>query len=479
MKIFELTIDELDDWTGMDGLALVENPAIESNFYAFNNKQLEDFIAFETIKLAVKELFVEKRPGESKEDYVSRCIPVLIDEGYDADQAAGICYSSFKFDETEDVYELEIGGYSTRHYDMCPGATAIYRKIESGEIDTDMGLAIRAAKLQDVLFWLEKHTVKQMQSASFEDVVAAQNLAAEILELARMMGLEEEHQYIPGHVQAIIDVYRGSEELDIDVTGLPDYTNETSGSYQFESYTDYPKQATENAKIALRWVEENGWGDCATPVGKARANQLAKGEPISEETIARMAAFARHRENGQKELGDGCGRLSWLSWGGDAGVDWAQRKLKQIRQEQSSVSLSKQGSFKFAVDSDQRRLVGGVAIPDKLIMRIGEDGEPYYVYFSKNTIRELAYKFMRNKFMDNVNLEHDPEQKVDATLEETWLIEDPKTDKANTVYDLSLPTGSWVAQYRINDDKVWDMVKRGEVRGLSLEGYFSDKYIQG
>jgi len=25
-----------------------------------------------------------------------------------------------------------------------------------------------------------------------------------------------------------------------------------------DSYTDYPKQATENAKIALRWVEENG-----------------------------------------------------------------------------------------------------------------------------------------------------------------------------------------------------------------------------
>ena len=98
-----------------------------------------------------------------------------------------------------------------------------------------------------------------------------------------------------------------------------------------ESYTDYPKQATENAKIALRYAEENGWGDCGTPVGKARANQLANGEPISEETIARMAAFERHRQNSDKELGDGCGRLMWLAWGGDAGVEWAQRKLEQIR----------------------------------------------------------------------------------------------------------------------------------------------------
>jgi len=97
-----------------------------------------------------------------------------------------------------------------------------------------------------------------------------------------------------------------------------------------DSFTDYPKAASENAKIALRWAEENGWGECGTPVGKARANQLAKGEAISKETIARMASFARHKENSQKELGDGCGRLMWLAWGGDAGVEWASRKLAQL-----------------------------------------------------------------------------------------------------------------------------------------------------
>jgi hypothetical protein len=102
-------------------------------------------------------------------------------------------------------------------------------------------------------------------------------------------------------------------------------------NYNLETYNDYPKEATENAKIALRYAEENGWGDCGTPVGKARANQLANGENISEDTIARMASFERHRQSSQKELGDGCGRLMWLAWGGDAGVEWAQRKLEQIR----------------------------------------------------------------------------------------------------------------------------------------------------
>jgi hypothetical protein len=101
--------------------------------------------------------------------------------------------------------------------------------------------------------------------------------------------------------------------------------------YNLETYNDYPKEASENAKIALRYAEENGWGDCGTPVGKARANQLANGENISEDTISRMASFERHRQSSQKELGDGCGRLMWLAWGGDAGVEWAQRKLEQIR----------------------------------------------------------------------------------------------------------------------------------------------------
>ena len=104
-----------------------------------------------------------------------------------------------------------------------------------------------------------------------------------------------------------------------------------------ESYTDYPQAASENAKIALRWAEKNGWGSCGTPVGKARANQLANREPITRDTIARMAAFERHRQNSQKELGDGCGRLMWLAWGGDAGVEWAQRKLKQIDEQFAKI----------------------------------------------------------------------------------------------------------------------------------------------
>ncbi|MFO0453795.1 MAG: hypothetical protein ACK52I_34930, partial [Pseudomonadota bacterium] len=144
-----------------------------------------------------------------------------------------------------------------------------------------------------------------------------------------------------------------------------------------ETYSDYPKAASENAKVALRWADENGWGSCGTPVGKARANQLANGEPISRDTIARMAAFERHRQNSQKELGDGCGRLMWLAWGGDAGIEWAQRKLEQIDREKK---------FSFSVVNNEERIVVGPAmIPDLPIFRKDETGE-YYVFFDRKTI---------------------------------------------------------------------------------------------
>ena len=100
-----------------------------------------------------------------------------------------------------------------------------------------------------------------------------------------------------------------------------------------EAYTDYPKAASENAKTALRWAQKNGWGGCSGAIGKKRANQLANREPISLETIERMAGFIRHKRNSTRKLGEGCGRLSWLAWGGTEGVEWARRKIEQIKNE--------------------------------------------------------------------------------------------------------------------------------------------------
>lgn len=97
-----------------------------------------------------------------------------------------------------------------------------------------------------------------------------------------------------------------------------------------ESYTP-PKGAQQNAARVLRWRDEHGDEvKGMTPVGWTRANQLAKGGPLSRETVGRMAAFERHRQNSKiAPENEGtpwrdAGYVAWLGWGGDEGVAWAQ-----------------------------------------------------------------------------------------------------------------------------------------------------------
>jgi len=104
------------------------------------------------------------------------------------------------------------------------------------------------------------------------------------------------------------------------------------------SYTDYPKAASDNAKKALKFRDEtNNQNGCGTAVGWARANQLANREPISEETIKRMASFNRHRQNKDVPYSEGCGGLMWDAWGGTEGIEWAIRKSQQIDEEKQNM----------------------------------------------------------------------------------------------------------------------------------------------
>ena len=106
-----------------------------------------------------------------------------------------------------------------------------------------------------------------------------------------------------------------------------------------DTYNDYPAAAKKNAQKAIDWKEEHGRDevDAGTAVGWARANQLAKGENLSADTVGRMSAFNRHRKNSSISAEHKAtpwkdkGYVSWLIWGGDEGVDWATEKMKEIK----------------------------------------------------------------------------------------------------------------------------------------------------
>lgn len=197
------------------------------------------------------------------------------------------------------------------------------------------------------------------------------------------------------------------------------WSTEAPINVNLESYTDYPEAAKTNAQIALDWAEENGWGDCGTAVGKQRANQLAKGEPISRDTIARMAAFERHRQNSQKDLGDGCGRLMWQAWGGDEGIAWAQRKLEQI----DSQNLA---ALKISFDYDQTLSTSrGMALARKL----KSEGNTIYIISAR---REAVGMFQR---ADELGIPH---SRVYATGSNKAKVEKIKELDIDKHYDNNL-----------------------------------------
>lgn len=96
-----------------------------------------------------------------------------------------------------------------------------------------------------------------------------------------------------------------------------------------ETFNDYPESASNNAKKAIKWKEENG-STCGTQVGWTRAGQLARREKISRDTIARMASFKRHQQHKDVPYSEGCGGIMWDAWGGTSGIEWAIKKLAQI-----------------------------------------------------------------------------------------------------------------------------------------------------
>jgi hypothetical protein len=230
---------------------------------------------------------------------------------------------------------------------------------------------------------------------------------------------------------------------------------------EFESYDDYPEAAKENAKVALRWAEENGWGDCGTPVGKIRANQLANGEAITRETIARMAGFERHRQNSQKELGDGCGRLMWLAWGGDEGIEWASRKLQQIDMKQV-----------YSVQDEEKRIVTGPAmLADLPIYRYDDVRGEYYVTFDAPTIWTIAKKFVRKNFYKAVNTDHETPVENGVHMIESYFIDRERGVMPPKGYE-DAKDGSWFLTYLMDNDELWAKVKAGEWKGFSVEGFF-------
>ena len=125
------------------------------------------------------------------------------------------------------------------------------------------------------------------------------------------------------------------------------------------------------------------------------------------------------------------------------------------------------------VDEDKRMLVSPALIPNKQIFRYDPNTDSeYYVYFSKDTVRQAAELYLKHNNHHKATYEH--KDRVSGVLTtESWIKEGDQ-DKSK-MYGFDLPNGTWFVKMRIDNDDLWQKIKDGELKGLSIEGYFVDK----
>ena len=127
----------------------------------------------------------------------------------------------------------------------------------------------------------------------------------------------------------------------------------------------------------------------------------------------------------------------------------------------------------FKVENEEKRVVTGVIMRcDFPIYRIAPDGTEYYITFDKQTIEKMCEKWLKDGFQSNVNLQHNPNAYVDGVyLKEVYMKDIERGINPMGFEDIE--NGSLFGTYHILNDEVWELVKSGEFKGFSLEGYFN------
>ena len=126
------------------------------------------------------------------------------------------------------------------------------------------------------------------------------------------------------------------------------------------------------------------------------------------------------------------------------------------------------------VDKEKRMLVSPALIPNKQIFRYDPNTDSeYYVYFSKETVRKASELYLKHNNHHKATYEH--QDRVSGVLTvESW-IKEGEMDKSK-MFGYDLPNGTWFVKMRIDNDELWSKIKDGELKGLSIEGYFTNKF---
>ena len=301
MRIVELIIDDEDLYAGIDAISIVEYPAIEENFVALKDQKKHE-VKLQAIDedkrilagpVLIPNKMIYRQDDEDEyyihftKDTVRKASEMFLKEGHQNNSTFehAIPLKGLSLVESWIIDDKSNDKSNMYGMDLPLGTWFGVMKVYNDDVWNDF---VKTGLVKG--FSIEGYFVdKAKKREDLEQIEAGLKL----LEIKQMI-LEQE--------------------------------------VELETYNDYPESASNNAKRAIKYKEENG-SSCGTQVGWTRARQLANREKISKETIGRMASFKRHQKNKDVPYEEGCGGIMWDAWGGASGINWAIAKMKSLNNE--------------------------------------------------------------------------------------------------------------------------------------------------
>lgn len=135
------------------------------------------------------------------------------------------------------------------------------------------------------------------------------------------------------------------------------------------------------------------------------------------------------------------------------------------------ITLSEQAKKIQLADKKKQILTGVVLVPEQLIYREFEDGTPFNIKFSEETILNLSQDFLRKGYQLNSTYNHMGSYLDGICVVEQWIIEDPMNDKANALGFEGLPKGTWMVSMKLSDELWAQYIETGKAKGFSIDSF--------
>ena len=300
MKIVELIIDEEQELSGIEAISIVDEPAIEENFIALSKQheiKLAEVDKEKKILMGaalVPNKNIYRRNGEDEyyiffsEDTVRKASELFLMRG----------------NQNKSTLEHQAELYGLSVVESWIIEDDVHDKSRKYDMDLPVGTWMVSMKVNNDEVWNDYVKTGLVKGFSIEGYFTDKIAMSKINEIDNE---EEAREILLEIANSILD-----------------------NKYEFATYSDYGSGVRNNAKRGIE-LNKKVNNKCATSVGKIRAQQLSRGEKLSVSTIKRMYSYLSRAET-YYDAGDSkaCGTISYLLWGGKAGLNWSRGKLREL-----------------------------------------------------------------------------------------------------------------------------------------------------